>query len=79
VSFGRALAEANVSELRFLRLLEARGPQLADTLRTVVHHLVSRAQRFRIEDVAALVLFGDREGADAGRRIARDFYRHSAD
>lgn len=74
---GTALSLADVAELRVLRLLEARGPQLADVLFGVLHQLASRGQDFNPQDVAALVLSdGGPDEESARRAIARDFYRN---
>jgi CRISPR system Cascade subunit CasB len=80
VPLGLALARAGVTEMRVLRLLEARGPALADLVRGVVHQMVQRAERFDPNDLADLVLTNGTAGARAPRRrIARSFYRHQAD
>jgi hypothetical protein len=73
VPLGKALAEAGVTEMRVIRLLEARDSQLADLVRTIVHQLVQKAQGFDPNDLANLVL----SDSDEPRRwIARSFYRH---
>lgn len=74
IPLGRALAEADVAELRVVRLLEAEGDQLPDIVRTIVHQLVSKGQPFDPQDLAHLVL--EPENKEPRRRIARDFYRH---
>jgi len=77
--FGEALAQAQVAELRVLRLLETEDDQLGDLVRQAVHQLVSKGQSFGIYQLADLVL--DRDPRDperrerARRRIARSFYR----
>lgn len=71
---GQALAEANVAELRVLRLLEAEGAQLPNLVRTMVHQLVQRGQPFDPIHLAWLVLEPDND--EPRRRIARDYYRY---
>ena len=74
ISLGRALAEADVAEMRVLRLLEAGEAQLPEIVRTLVHQLVQKGQPFDPHDLADLVL--EPESEWPRRRIARDFYRH---
>lgn len=77
VRFGAALALAKVAELRVLRLLEARGGQLADALFGVLHQLASKGQVWSPYDVAALVLSdGGPDQETVRRSVARDFYRN---
>ena len=73
---GAALAEGELSEVRFVRLLRARGEILRRETRTVASLLASKAVRVDLAGLAGLVLSegGDRE-EDARRRIARDYYR----
>ncbi len=75
-SFGEALADADVAEMRVLRLLDASADQRADLLRGVVHQLVSKAQDFDPGDIAELVLTQGDAQERARRHIARSFYRH---
>src|SRR5262245_47404356 len=53
---GRALAEADYSELRLLRLLRAHDEILADSARTMAHFLRSKADRCSQTDIARLIL-----------------------
>lgn len=77
VRLGAALAAARVAELRVLRLIEARGEQLADALFNLVHQLTSKGQTFNPNDLAALVLSDGRaDEASVRRTLARDFYRN---
>jgi CRISPR system Cascade subunit CasB len=79
VPLGEAMAKAGVAEMRLLRLLEARGDQLADIVRNVVHQLTQKGQRFDPRDLANLVLTDGTEFArEPRRRIARNYYRHQA-
>lgn len=74
-SMGAALGAAGYSELRFVRLLRARGDALLNELRGAARYLASRAESVDPVEFARLV-FSD--GADweesARRRIAREFY-----
>jgi CRISPR type I-E-associated protein CasB/Cse2 len=80
ISLGRALAEAKLSELRFLRLLRAHGATLHDTLQQCVHLLRSRQQLCDQADLAKLVLSDGRSDEDSVRRaIARGYYRRPPD
>lgn len=74
IPLGKALADANISEMRVLRLLEADESQLPQLVRGVVHQLVQKGQPFDPHDLAALVLNPDSPGPR--RNIARDFYRY---
>jgi CRISPR type I-E-associated protein CasB/Cse2 len=75
-SLGRALAEADVHELRVTRLLRARGQTLDHSVRAVVHQLASKAMSFRMADLAWLVLSeGKRNEQEIRHQIARDYYR----
>lgn len=76
VPLGDALANAKVTEMRVLRLLEASAAQLPELVRNVVHQLVQKGQRFDPNDLADLVLADD-EDRGPRRRIARSFYRHA--
>lgn len=77
-SLGRALAEADVSELRLLRLLRTEGDRLGHELLTLARLVRSRGDdaRFDWHDVLWLLLLApDREpGQRHRRRIARDYY-----
>lgn len=73
---GVTLAEADVSELRFLRLLRAHDESLADAVRVTSHTLAAKAKPVDWFDLARLVLSDGRADEDEVRRhIARDFYQ----
>lgn len=73
---GAALAEGDLSEVRFVRLLRARGEILRKEVRTVASFLASKAVRVDLTGFADLVLSEGMElwEEDARRRIARDYY-----
>ncbi len=71
VRLGTALAGV-VDERRVLQLLRARGTALADGVRMVVHHLVSKGVAFDQSDLARLVLSDGRGDEEA---VRRDVYR----
>jgi len=74
---GAALAEAGLSDLRFVRLLRARGDGLSDVLRTAAQFLASKAASFDWRDLALLVLSDGRaDEEDVRRHLARSFYQH---
>lgn len=77
---GQALAEADVSEMRVMRLLSASGAPLFDLVRTAMHQLASKGVAHDPLDVALLVLHQNSEsfhgrGEIVRRRIARSYYR----
>lgn len=73
---GRALAQADFSEHRVLRLLRAHGEVLGDSVRTVAHYLGSKAAGADLRDLAWLVLSDGRSDEEKARRqIARDYFR----
>jgi len=73
---GRAFIDAKVQELRFERLLRARGEALEDHLRRVCHQLAAAAVPCDPADLALLVLSdGRRDRETVRRQIARDYYR----
>lgn len=82
-SFGAALAQAELAEARFLRLLRAEGEAVDAAARAAIAPLVQKAMPFQAADLAALVLstphptrrFHFEDGEAVRRRIARDFYR----
>lgn len=85
LKFGAALAEANLAEARFIRLLRAEGDAVDAAARAAIAPLVQRAVPFDPLDLAALILsapdprFPARvDGEDVRRRVARDFYRAAA-
>ncbi|HSR53199.1 MAG TPA: type I-E CRISPR-associated protein Cse2/CasB [Acidobacteriota bacterium] len=72
---GRAMAQADVSEARVMRLLKAHGEELYDSLRGVVHLLASQGIPVRPSDLARLVLWdGTRFEEQPRNSIARDYY-----
>jgi len=74
-AMGPALAEANISEHRVLRLLRASGDPLADAVRITAHHLSQKAVAIDQADLAALVLSDGEPTQEAvRRRIARRYY-----
>lgn len=83
VSFGAALAQAELAEARFLRVLRAEGEAVDAAARAALAPLVQKAIAFRPTDLAALVLsaphptwpFHFEDAEVVRRRIARDFYR----
>lgn len=73
---GSALANAGFSELRLVRLLEARGDALHDAVRHMAQFLASKATPTNWIDVARLVLSTHSETRESIRRsIARHYYR----
>jgi CRISPR type I-E-associated protein CasB/Cse2 len=73
---GRALAEADVSELRLLRLLRADAGRLDAELYQLARLVQGRGDDARFDWADALRLLltaGDRDG-DVRRRLARDYY-----
>ncbi len=76
--FGKALAQADVSEARLTKLLRARGVGLSDAARAVSHQLASKAGRSDLTELAQLILSeGERDQEWVRRRIARDYFRTS--
>jgi CRISPR system Cascade subunit CasB len=75
VSLGTALAEAGWSELRFVRLMEARGETLETLLRRLAQYLASKGQDANWADVAWLLLRQEGDNAERTRLgIARQYY-----
>lgn len=73
---GWALARAGFSELRFVRLLRARGQGLERELRAAVSYLVSKAEPVDWGQLAGLILHQEGERGERLRRaVARDYYR----
>ena len=73
---GRALAEADVTESRVLRLLRAHGSGLHDSLRVLSHTLSSKQQHANWTDFAYLILTdGTAKSEDVRRHMARHYYR----
>lgn len=76
-TFGAALAEASVSELRFMKLSRARGDQLATELRATAQRLAAKKTKFDQTALAWLVLSDARSPASrakARRGLARDYF-----
>lgn len=72
---GKALAAADFSELRFVRLLRAQDGQLLREVRTLARYLASKAEPVDWADLARLVITRNRRTAESVRRgIARDYY-----
>ena len=72
---GTALAKTRVSETRVTRLLRASGETLWDTIRAVVHQLVSAGTPVDIAGIAMLVLSDGAPNEQLVRQgIANDFY-----
>lgn len=79
---GKALAEADVSEMRVMRLLNATDTPLYDLVRTAIHQLASKGATYDPLDIALLVLDQDAavhasRGEFVRRRIARSYYRYA--
>jgi CRISPR system Cascade subunit CasB len=72
---GRALAESDLSDQRFLKLLRAHDRGLLDSVRTITHYLSTRAVPVDCYEIALLILSDGRSDEDSVRRsIARDYY-----
>jgi CRISPR system Cascade subunit CasB len=78
-SFGAALAQAQYSESRLARLLQASRTQLNDVLPRACRFLVAKGEALNPAGIASFVLaVSNGARADAARtQIARDFYRAS--
>jgi CRISPR system Cascade subunit CasB len=77
-SLGASLAQAQYSESRLARLLQADRAQLNDALPRACRFLVAKAEAIPPADIAHFVLAATGPRADAARvKIARDFYRAS--
>ncbi len=74
--FGRALARAGWSELRFVRLMRECGDGLAEGVRRLARYLAAKNQHADWTDVAQLLLNQEGDWAERHRRrIARSYYR----
>ncbi|MEX1366484.1 MAG: type I-E CRISPR-associated protein Cse2/CasB [Nannocystaceae bacterium] len=72
---GEAAAEANLHEMRMLKLLRAHGDALLDLIRPLAHQLVSKGIPVDWADVAELVLSDGRSDEDRIRRnLARTYF-----
>jgi CRISPR system Cascade subunit CasB len=75
-ALGAALVEAGFSELRFVRLLRAKGGALHEEFRRMADFLASKHVNADWTDAARLVLKQEGDAAESVRRaIARDYYR----
>ena len=73
---GRALVQAGWSELRFVRLMQARGDGLIKDVRRLASFLASKSQVSNWSDIAQLLFNQEGEWAERHRRrIARDYYQ----
>jgi CRISPR type I-E-associated protein CasB/Cse2 len=72
---GEALAEAEVSELRLLRLLRLPGGELPDELRRLARLMAAKGDIGRFDWSDAFGLLFRRDGEEVRHRIARDYYR----
>jgi len=73
---GKALVQAGWSELRFVRLLQARGDGLVKEVRRLASFLASKSQMADWSDAAQLLLNQEGEWAEHHRRrIARKYYQ----
>ena len=78
VRLGQALYNAGYSESRLLKLLRAKGPTFADTVRRLCSFLAAKAEPVDWVDLARFILTADEQKADEVRRhIARDYYATS--
>jgi CRISPR system Cascade subunit CasB len=74
-SIGKALALAEYSELRFVRLLRAEGKGLYKEIELMAEFLNSKGQKSNWAQIAELLFTKDDEKAESlRRRIARDYY-----
>jgi CRISPR type I-E-associated protein CasB/Cse2 len=72
---GKSLAEAGFHELRFTRLLRARGDTLLDEVLKTARFLCAKAEPFDFRDLAGLIESSDRSWAEKSRmNVARDYY-----
>lgn len=80
VRLGRALALAEYSELRLVRLVRATGPRLGHEVRTAVRFLVAKSEPVDATEFARLVLSDGTKYADQVRRdVARAYYTEARD
>jgi len=76
VPFGRALAEAGWSPLRFVRLMRVRGDNLMEEVRRVAQYLNVKSQAANWAEAAELLLYQEGHRAESVRlHIARSYYR----
>lgn len=75
VPLGHALVDANLSELRFDRLLRADADRLVDELPTLARFLAAKGVQADWADAARLILSAGRQDDEsARRRLARDYF-----
>jgi CRISPR system Cascade subunit CasB len=75
VSLGKALVATGWSELRFVRLMQARKNDLFKEMRRLASFLASKSQTADWSDIAQLLFNQQGEWAEHHRRrIARDYY-----
>lgn len=75
-ALGAALCNANVSEMRALRVLHGHGETLHSAFQACVRQLMTTARPFDPVQLADLILSdGAPHEASVRRRIARDYYR----
>lgn len=72
---GRALAEADVSEARLMRLLRSPWSDLPEELRRLARLMGAKGDAGRFDWSDAFDLLFWRDGESIRRRIARDYYR----
>ncbi len=78
-SLGKAMAESDISEMRFLRLLRADVRQLPAQAHAVAQLLASKGQATHWIDFARLVISANRSDRETTRRqIARDYFSSQA-
>ncbi len=71
-SFGRALFESGVSDLRFSRLLAATPDERRRTLVRLARMLDRSGERFNLVPLARMVLFDQVD--DVKRQVAKEYY-----
>jgi len=71
----KALADADYSEIRFLRLLRASGPELARQVRAAVTFLAAKGFGIDWVPMAALVLADPEDHPEWAEQVRRDFAR----
>ncbi|MEL6343392.1 MAG: type I-E CRISPR-associated protein Cse2/CasB [Myxococcota bacterium] len=75
---GQPLAEANFSELRFTRLIQARGEQLYGEVRRAAGLIASKGHRADAAEFLMLLLYQEGPYMESIRRqIARDYFFHA--
>ncbi|APH57531.1 Hypothetical protein GbCGDNIH6_1694 [Granulibacter bethesdensis] len=80
VSLGQALSDANVSEKRIARLLNARFAQRREIMMRLLHVLSAARARFNMSDIAQLLTqehHDPRAAHNPLRKLAENYYRAS--